>query len=182
MLEKINDRILKVFQSLDIKQFEFADKIGVSQAYISKLFKENSDKNPSERIIKIICSEFNVNEEWLRTGKGEIFVSSETFSLDDYSRQNNLTALELDIIKGYIELDKGTRETILSHFKSIFDKHSEVATTVDTYVPHYEPISVENYYVNEIDEEVERYRLELEAEKKGQISLAYGDTKEPRAK
>ena len=34
---------------------------------------ENDLRNPSDAIIVSICREFNVNEEWLRTGNGEMF-------------------------------------------------------------------------------------------------------------
>ena len=49
----------------------FAERLSVSQQYISKVVKSG---NPSDMLIAAICHEFNVNERWLRTGEGEMFV------------------------------------------------------------------------------------------------------------
>lgn len=35
---------------------------------------ESGENSPSEQTVKLICQEFNVNEDWLRTGNGEMFV------------------------------------------------------------------------------------------------------------
>lgn len=176
--EYVNERVLALRKELNLTQEAFGKRLGVRKTAISKI--EKGENNLTEPMIKLICSEFNVNEEYLRTGKGDPFISSETFSLDDYARKNNLTALELDIIKGYIELDNQTRATLVSHFKSIFDKHSEVAATVETYD---DPIIDKEWEaIDDIDEEVERYRLELEAEKKGIISSAFAGLKGRQAK
>lgn len=161
-MESINDRILTVFNSCNIKQFEFANRIGVSQAYISKLFKENSDKTPSERVVKLICSEFNISEEWLMSGIGEMKKESKSFSLDEYANKQNLSNLELDIIKGYMGLDSELRQTLMTYLKSIFDKHSEITATSE----------------DDIEKELRNYRLELEAEKKGITSSVIPNRKE----
>ena len=66
-------RILR--KELHIKQGEFAEKISTTQGHISDI--ENGRKNLSDRTIKLICLEDwdgkTINEEWLRTGKGEMF-------------------------------------------------------------------------------------------------------------
>lgn len=41
----------------------------------------------TDRILYDICREFNVNEFWLRTGEGEMFIQPETFSLDEYAKK-----------------------------------------------------------------------------------------------
>ena len=46
--------------------------IGVGKSAISKI--ERGENNLSEQMFKSICREWNVNEEWLRTGEGEMFV------------------------------------------------------------------------------------------------------------
>lgn len=54
-------------------QEEFSKRIGLSRNFIAQV--EIGTKTPSDRTISDICREFNVNEEWLRTGNGKMFKS-----------------------------------------------------------------------------------------------------------
>lgn len=156
----MNERLKELRNLLGLNQREFSAKINIGQSTLAML--ETGQRALKDIHISQICSVFNVNEEWLRYGQGEIFIEPETFSLDEYAKKRNLTALELDIIKGYLELDSDIRQHLISHFKSIFDRHSEIAATKEDY----------------IDREVENYRRELEAEQKGETSLVLGARKE----
>ncbi len=71
-MDKIGERIAAVIKSLSIKKTEFARQLNVSQPYISELCV--GKKKPSDRTIYDICREFKVNEKWLRTGEGEMFL------------------------------------------------------------------------------------------------------------
>lgn len=71
-METINDRIGILIEKLDITKTAVADKLNVTQPYISKLIKKGT---PSERLVEDICEKFNVNKNWLLDGKGEIFSS-----------------------------------------------------------------------------------------------------------
>ena len=61
----------KIRKELDLTQQAFADKIGMKQNTIAQY--EMGRTKPSDAIVFSICREFNVNEVWLRTGKGEMF-------------------------------------------------------------------------------------------------------------
>lgn len=69
----MNERIRSLIKALKIKQAEFAQRIGVSRPFVSELC--SGAKNPSDRTIADICREFGVNEHWLRTGEGDMFVN-----------------------------------------------------------------------------------------------------------
>lgn len=69
----INHRIKQVRQALNLSQAKFAKAISISNGYIAGIELEN--RNVNDRIIKLVCVTFNVREEWLRTGKGEMFES-----------------------------------------------------------------------------------------------------------
>ena len=61
----------------------FAIRIGLTQNTITKY--ETGLRSPSNQIVISICREFNVNEDWLRTGKGDMFnPMSEDEELDNY--------------------------------------------------------------------------------------------------
>lgn len=68
----LNERLKELRKALAIKQGDFAERISTTQGHISDI--ENGRKELSDRTIKLICLEFNVNEEWLRTGAGEMFI------------------------------------------------------------------------------------------------------------
>ena len=67
----MNERIALIRKTLGLTQEDFGKEIGLSQNYIWMLEKKN--RNPSDRTIADICEKFNVNEEWIRTGTGEMF-------------------------------------------------------------------------------------------------------------
>lgn len=73
LLETISQRIIKIVNALGGNKSEFARRINLTPAYISKLDKK-PDMIPSDRTITDICREFNVSEHWLRTGEGDMFI------------------------------------------------------------------------------------------------------------
>ena len=67
----MNERIKKLRKALDLTQQAFADRIGLKRNTVAQY--EIGRNEPIEAVILSICREFDVNEEWLRTGKGEMF-------------------------------------------------------------------------------------------------------------
>ena len=67
----MKDRLKQLRSELHLTQTAFAEKIGVKQNTIATY--EMGRNEPGAPIIHSICSAFNVNEEWLRTGEGEMF-------------------------------------------------------------------------------------------------------------
>lgn len=81
----MNERIkaIRKHKLVNLSQEAFGQRIGITKAAISKI--ESGNANPSEQTLLSICREFNVNEEWLRTGNGEMFnPMSEDEELDLY--------------------------------------------------------------------------------------------------
>lgn len=113
----VNSRIKLLRKALGLTQAAFAEKIGLKQAAIG--LYENEQRNVLDRTISDICRAFDVNEEWLRNGTGEMFIEPDDFSLDDYLKQQGATEVELEIIKGYFNIPKEIRGTILEYFKNI---------------------------------------------------------------
>lgn len=71
----MNKRIRELRKTLGLSQKEFANKIGLKQNAISYL--EKADSTVTEQNIKTICFQFSVNENWLRTGEGKMFLENE---------------------------------------------------------------------------------------------------------
>lgn len=66
-MDGLRERLAILIEKLKITKTAFAEKLNITQPYVTKLLKNG---NPSERLIEDICEKFNVNEDWLRTGAG----------------------------------------------------------------------------------------------------------------
>lgn len=67
----------------------FADFLGIPKQNISSY--EIGRRTPSDAVIQLICEKCNVNEEWLRTGKGEM--------LNPVTKNDEISKLFGDVIK-----------------------------------------------------------------------------------
>ena len=70
----MHDRIRAVRKELGLRQCDFAKQIGLTQTSLSML--EVGDNKITDKNVKLICVTFNVNEQWLRTGKGDMLKES----------------------------------------------------------------------------------------------------------
>ena len=111
----MNERIRKLRKSLGLTLEKFGGRLGVGKTAINKL--EKGENNVTDQMFKSICREFNVNEEWLRNGTGEMFAipEDETAAIVSdllESRNNQFYDLILDIVKTYQTLSPMDQEII----------------------------------------------------------------------
>jgi transcriptional regulator with XRE-family HTH domain len=69
-LSELSERISEIRKHAGLSQGAFGDRINLSRNFVWML--ENGKRLPSDRTIADICREFNVNEQWLRTGQGDM--------------------------------------------------------------------------------------------------------------
>ena len=69
--ETVGARIKHLRKSLDMTQQVFADRLSVSRNNIAGY--ETDKSIPGDAVVNLICREFDVREEWLRAGEGEMF-------------------------------------------------------------------------------------------------------------
>ncbi len=67
----MKNRIKKIRNYMGLTQEQFAKQLGLSRNHIAQI--ETGKGIASDRTLKDICREFSVNEEWLRTGTGDMF-------------------------------------------------------------------------------------------------------------
>lgn len=68
-MKTINERFSYAIDLIRQKQKDVAQKIGVSDAAISKICSGKA--NPSQQTIKSFCDNYGVDRVWLETGEGE---------------------------------------------------------------------------------------------------------------
>ena len=87
---KDNESIKAIRKSARLTQIEFGARIGVKGNTITGY--ETGLRTPSDAVIFSICREFNVNEHWLRTGEGDMFI--------EVTRSDEIAAFMGDILSG----------------------------------------------------------------------------------
>ncbi len=154
----MNERIKKVRKALDLTQQEFAERIGMKRNSIALI--ENG-RNTSDQTVFAICREFNVNEEWLRTGAGEMFKAAPSSVLDALAEQYGLTNAAYVMVEKFVNLKPEAQETIFNYVREVAAvfQSGEISPTA----PAAMDVNLENLT---IDQKVELYRQELEREEK----------------
>lgn len=85
----MKDRIRLLRKELKLNQTDFGARIGVKQASVAGY--EAGIRTPLDAVITSICREFNVSEDWLRTGKGEMFLPT--------TRDDEIARMTTDLFK-----------------------------------------------------------------------------------
>lgn len=118
----IEDRVLLIREKKELSQEEFGERIGVTKSTISLI--ERKLRNLSERVIRDICREFNVNEDWLRNGTGEMFIEvpeEAEFEAAAAELSKNNDVLAMQAVIQYWKLDEASREAVRKYVKNLCD-------------------------------------------------------------
>ena len=114
----MNNRIKQIRKNAGLTQIEYGKRLGVAGNTITGY--EKGIREPSNAIITSICREFNVNEDWLRTGNGDMYqktsqaelvanIVQKTLNTDNEFILNTFIALgqlspaEWDMVKKFVD-------------------------------------------------------------------------------
>ena len=70
-MDNINQRIKQIRTELNISQSDFSKLIFISKSSLGEI--ETGVRKVNDRILHLISMQFNVNKEWIKTGKGGMF-------------------------------------------------------------------------------------------------------------
>lgn len=123
----MNERLKKLRKTLDMTQQEFADKLRVPRNTIGGY--EVGKSNPSDAAVNNICNTFNVNEEWLREGKGEMFIKmtrdEEIATFIGKTLHSEKDSFKKRLISALSALNESDWETLEKLALSLVDKEKE---------------------------------------------------------
>lgn len=161
------ERLRKARNALNLTQQKFADHLGLQQNTIATY--EMNRTNPSKPVIKSICREFGINEEWLRTGRGEMFVPSLEESVDELIIERGLDDLDRQIILEFIKLKPEERDVVKKYVRNLVSHVNPAVSPsspspVDTRPREEKPVT--EWTEADIDAEVADYRRQLLEEKR----------------
>lgn len=113
----MKQRLRELRKTLNLNQTEFGNRIGVKQSTITGY--ETGKRIPLDSVIFSICREFNVNENWLRSGEGDMFLPFEDDVAEMVSQllevSNPFYDLILDMMVSFNELDDKGKQAICNY-------------------------------------------------------------------
>lgn len=116
----MHERIKEIRKYLNLTQQGFADKLGVARNNIAGY--ETGKRSPSDAVISLICTKFGVNEDWLRTGAGDMFLPDPDNELDAFARKYNVTGLERIFLEKYLKLKQSERDAVVRFMLEIAEE------------------------------------------------------------
>ncbi len=127
----MNERVKIIRKKLNMSQKEFGEHIGLKPNSISDI--ETGKNALNDQNIKSICREFNVNEEWLRTGNGDPIkpfpeedeVAAYVSELLEDDGSNPVYTLIKEIMHTYSELDAKSQEVLKNSCEKLIENLSK---------------------------------------------------------
>lgn len=119
----VNERVKDVRKSHGLTMEKFGERIGLKKAAVSVI--ESGKCSVTDANIKSICREFNVNEQWLRTGEGEPYIKLRT---DDIIAKATVLLGKRDplfesIVETYSKLDDVDKEVAMKILTELVDTY-----------------------------------------------------------
>ena len=118
-MSTINERIKELRKSLGLTQQEFSSRLGISRNTVATY--EVGPSSPSDSALRLISTTWNVNPDWLKEGKGEMYLSSPMDALEAYCKENNLGREEAIFLRDFVSLPPAQRRSMLEFMVKVVD-------------------------------------------------------------
>lgn len=150
-----NQRLKQLRLALHLSQENLGTALGITRSGVSSI--ESGSRKLSEKHIKLLLAAYpNINENWLRTGEGNMFQDNDKSILGELTTKFHLDNLDIKILESYLKLPSEQRAVI---------KHFIAGIAAETVA---DPIQLE----------LDAYRNELEAEHEAQTSSVFDECAE----
>ena len=127
MEDSVGGRIASLRKNLGMTQEEFANSICMSRSNLSNIEKDRF--TITDRVIDTICAKFGVNEQWLRTGEGEMFPPMTTdmkvAKLFGGIMKEDLSEFKQELLETYANFIVGLSEEEAETLVDLLDKFTE---------------------------------------------------------
>lgn len=115
----IGERIKELRKALSLTQTAFGERIGLKQNSVALI---EAGRATSDQTIFAICREFRVSEEWLRNGKGEMFVPSPETVVEQLAEEYHLCPEAQAMVEKFITLDPAAQLAVFDYMCAVVDE------------------------------------------------------------
>ncbi len=116
------ERVKQIRIALNLTTEKFGERLGVQRSAISKI--EHDRCSLTDQMTLSICREFNVSEEWLRTGSGDMFVKIPEEDLYSKAAASVLVeddAFAMEALKLYYQMSPKAKEAVSDYILQLAD-------------------------------------------------------------
>lgn len=148
---EMNERIKELRKEyLHLSQTEFGERLGVSRSVINNI-ERNALARPDQKLslIKLMCNVFNVNEEWIVNGVGDMFVETPSSAMDQLRREFDLDDFSYNLVYQYLKLGSDQRQAVRDFFYNVVgggnnedDLFRDIPQTEEEFEQKYPPIDI----------------------------------------
>ena len=179
---RLHERIKAVRKSLTpkVSQTAFAEMLGTTRAAIAPY--ERGIVIPSDTFIQLLCTKFNIDEHWLRTGEGEMYKNDLDAQVESFAQKYILTPDEREIMRYFFQLAPKERTAMIEHVLGVADA---IRSARDAAAENQHAATENRRTAPLTDEEIEAeladYRAELLAEREVRSASISGNADAKRA-
>ena len=171
----IGERIRKLRKTLDLTQQKFGERIGIKGNTVAQY--ELGRNEPADAVFSLICREFDVREEWLRTGEGEMFKAKPSDILDQLAYKYKLFNFDYVMIEKFLAMPPDLRRAIYEHFHDVdaalaeMDPYApayignEPPQPMDSFMESYKKLKIENPVNKRTIQEMSREEIHAELDR-----------------
>ena len=157
-------------------QEKFAVLLGTTRNAIASY--ESGKVIPSDTFIQLLCTKFNIDEHWLRTGEGEMYKNDLDAQVESFAQKYILTPDEREIMRYFFQLAPKERTAMIEHVLGVADA---IRSARDAAAEEQHAAAEKQRTAPLTDEEIEAeladYRAELLAERKARSASEDGNAK-----
>lgn len=124
----MNERLRRLRKALDLTQQDFGSRLSIKGNTVAQW--ESGRNSPPDSAVTFICKEFNVSEDWLRYGSGDMFLPEETDEFDSIVKKYGLSEADRLLIERYVTSGDKVRKAIVDFIVGI-SKELEAASEID---------------------------------------------------
>lgn len=106
----MNERLKLLRKTLKLNQVDFGSRLSLTGSAISRY--ESGVNAMADNIVLLICREFNVNEDWLRNGNGEMFSRQSADLIEQLTQQYSLGLYGQQLLATYLQLSDADKRAV----------------------------------------------------------------------
>lgn len=158
----MKERIRQLRRALDLTQQEFSERLGIKRNTIANY--ETGRNEPTDSVVSLMVKTYKVNENWLRTGEGEMFMEEQHSEIDYLATRYDLTKRERILVERFCGLKPESREAVMNFIIGTVEQI--LAETHEEHTETHECVPDPNEATDE--EKLAAYQEFLETKKKAE--------------